>query len=69
MFWKPAVLAAAAASGSGVLAQLTVEKYDSNHLRWPFKLGCDYLRLNISARGISLSHHVPPQQLKANSCG
>jgi len=64
MFWKTAVLAAAAAGGSGVLAQLTVEKYDSNHVRWPYQPGCDYLKLNISARGISLSSPGSPATLE-----
>jgi len=59
MFWKTAVLAAAAAGVPGVLAQLTVEKYDSNHLRWPYQPGCDPLKLNISGRGISLSSPSP----------
>ena len=59
MFWKTAVLAATVAGASGVLAQLTVEKYDSNHLRWPYQPGCDPLKLNISARGISFSALSP----------
>ena len=56
MFWKTAVLAAAAVvDASKVMVQLEVEEYDSGHIRWPDQPGCDPLQLNISGRGISPS--------------
>ncbi|PWW76202.1 hypothetical protein C7212DRAFT_343873 [Tuber magnatum] len=58
MFWKTALLAAAAACASGALAQLTVEAYDREHFRWPYQPGCDYLELNISARTVLTKDHI-----------